>query len=66
MFGRIALTILINNVDDHWRNHGFLRRGEGWPLSPIFDVDPSTQHGLISPAGIDVEGLRQSNARACK
>jgi serine/threonine-protein kinase HipA len=24
MYARIALTVLVNNVDDHWRNHGFI------------------------------------------
>ncbi len=41
MFTRIALTVLIHNVDDHWRNHGFLRVGGAWRLSPVFDVNPS-------------------------
>lgn len=47
MFGRIALTVLVNNVDDHWRNHGFLRDDSGWRLSPLFDVNPSRQRGVI-------------------
>ncbi|MFJ3383468.1 MULTISPECIES: type II toxin-antitoxin system HipA family toxin [unclassified Curtobacterium] len=47
MFGRIALTVLINNVDDHWRNHAFLHDGTGWRLSPLFDVNPSRQRGVI-------------------
>lgn len=41
LFTRIALTVLVNNVDDHWRNHGFLRSAEGWRLSPVFDVNPA-------------------------
>lgn len=41
MFARIALSVLINNVDDHWRNHGFIRVGGGWRLAPAFDVNPS-------------------------
>ena len=50
IFARIALTVLINNVDDHWRNHGFLHDGSGWRLSPIFDVNPSTVHSVSSQA----------------
>ncbi|KQO65187.1 type II toxin-antitoxin system HipA family toxin [Curtobacterium sp. Leaf261] len=48
MFTRIALTILVNNVDDHWRNHGFLRTPAGWRLSPVFDVNPSPRRGSVT------------------
>jgi serine/threonine-protein kinase HipA len=47
MYARIALTVLVNNVDDHWRNHGFIRKDGGWRLSPVFDVNPSPRHGVI-------------------
>ena len=50
MFTRVALTVLINNVDDHWRNHGFLHDRSGWRLSPVFDVNPSTARSLSSRA----------------
>jgi serine/threonine-protein kinase HipA len=41
LFRRIALSILINNVDDHLHNHGFLHVEAGkWRLSPAFDVNP--------------------------
>lgn len=52
MFGRIALTVLVNNVDDHWRNHAFLHSATGWRLSPLFDVNPSRQHGVIESRAI--------------
>jgi serine/threonine-protein kinase HipA len=48
LFRRIALTILLNNVDDHLRNHGFLRRPQGWALSPLFDVEPQRERGRIA------------------
>nr|WP_246226956.1 type II toxin-antitoxin system HipA family toxin [Rathayibacter agropyri] len=48
MFCRIALTVLINNVDDHWRNHGFLRAPGGWRLAPVFDINPSTSTGVTA------------------
>lgn len=51
MFGRVALTVLVGNVDDHWKNHGFTRERTGagsaeststaWRLSPVFDVNPT-------------------------
>ena len=41
LWRRIAFSILINNVDDHLRNHGFLHVEHGkWRLSPAFDVNP--------------------------
>lgn len=41
LFRRIAFSILINNVDDHLHNHGFLHVEFGkWRLSPAFDINP--------------------------
>jgi serine/threonine-protein kinase HipA len=41
LWRRIAFSILITNVDDHLRNHGFLHAGHGqWRLSPAFDINP--------------------------
>lgn len=41
LWRRIALTILITNVDDHLRNHGFLHVEKNlWRLSPAFDINP--------------------------
>ncbi|MBF8262390.1 MAG: phosphatidylinositol kinase [Parachlamydiales bacterium] len=41
LWRRIALTILITNVDDHMRNHGFLHATKNqWRLSPAFDINP--------------------------
>ena len=40
LFRRVLFNILIGNRDDHLRNHGFLRDGNGWVLSPAFDVNP--------------------------
>ncbi|WP_085369658.1 type II toxin-antitoxin system HipA family toxin [Leifsonia sp. NCR5] len=41
MFRRVALTVLVGNVDDHWKNHGFVRERGTWRLSPLFDVNPN-------------------------
>lgn len=41
LWRRIVFTILISNVDDHMRNHGFLYTGDrGWALSPAYDLNP--------------------------
>lgn len=42
LWRRVALSVLISNVDDHLRNHGFLHAGhEGWRLSPAYDLNPT-------------------------
>jgi serine/threonine-protein kinase HipA len=41
LWRRIAFSILITNVDDHLRNHGFLHASHGqWRLAPAFDINP--------------------------
>ncbi len=45
LWHRIAFSVAINNVDDHLRNHGLLRAGSGWSLSPVFDVNPNPEPG---------------------
>lgn len=42
LYRRMAFNVLVSNVDDHLRNHGFLRLGRnGWSLSPIYDLNPT-------------------------
>ena len=44
LWRRIIFTILISNTDDHMRNHGFLyEKQQGWRLSPLYDVNPTSQ-----------------------
>jgi serine/threonine-protein kinase HipA len=41
LWRRMAFSILITNVDDHLRNHGFLHANHGqWSLAPAFDINP--------------------------
>ena len=40
LFRRVVFTVLVNNIDDHMRNHGVLRSGSGWKLAPAFDMNP--------------------------
>lgn len=41
LWRRLAFSILITNVDDHLRNHGFLHAERGlWRLAPAFDLNP--------------------------
>ena len=54
LWRRIVFTILVTNVDDHMRNHGFLYQGtNGWILSPAYDINPV-------PADIAPRTLRSS------
>jgi serine/threonine-protein kinase HipA len=42
LWRRILFNVLVSNVDDHLRNHGFLydtSKG-GWRLSPAYDINP--------------------------
>ncbi len=42
LYRRMVLNVLISNVDDHPRNHGFLWTGSGgWTLSPVYDLNPT-------------------------
>lgn len=41
LYRRMVFNVLVSNVDDHLRNHGFLWTGKaGWQLSPLYDVNP--------------------------
>jgi serine/threonine-protein kinase HipA len=41
LWRRMAFSVLITNVDDHLRNHGFLHANRGqWRLAPAFDINP--------------------------
>jgi serine/threonine-protein kinase HipA len=52
LFQRVALTVLVGNVDDHWKNHGFLREGSSWRLSPLFDVNPTRARSRVRSRAI--------------
>jgi serine/threonine-protein kinase HipA len=41
LYRRVVFNVLVSNVDDHLRNHGFLWLGRtGWTLSPAYDLNP--------------------------
>lgn len=44
LWRRIVFSIAVSNTDDHLRNHGFLLAGDGWRLSPAYDLNPEP-HG---------------------
>ncbi len=40
LFRRMAMNVLIDNTDDHAKNHSFLHRDGLWRLSPAYDMQP--------------------------
>lgn len=50
LWDRMAFSQLVNNTDDHLRNHGFLLTEKGWRLAPMFDVNPNQDGG---PSALD-------------
>lgn len=41
LWRRIVFTVMVGNLDDHLRNHGFLYdRDDKWRLSPAYDLNP--------------------------
>ncbi len=41
LWSRMVFNMCVYNVDDHLRNHGFLREPCGWRLSPVYDLENS-------------------------
>ena len=44
LFRRLVFNIVIENGDDHERNHGFLRVGRVYRLAPAYDIAPQLQN----------------------
>ncbi|MDR0816320.1 MAG: type II toxin-antitoxin system HipA family toxin [Desulfovibrio sp.] len=42
LWTRMLFNVLTSNRDDHLRNHGFLRNECGWRLSPVYDLESSS------------------------
>jgi serine/threonine-protein kinase HipA len=64
LFRRIAFNIVVNNTDDHLRNHGFLRGRNGWRLSPAFDVNPNPDINGEHATSIDGATKRDDSMKA--
>lgn len=46
LFRRIVFNCLVNNLDDHDCNHGFIYDKGGFELSPLFDVVPQRSSNI--------------------
>lgn len=65
LWRRIIFNITISNTDDHMRNHGFILSGNGWRLSPAFDLNPSTdKNGLALNIDTDNNALDYDLAKS--
>lgn len=65
LFMRMVFNILCNNSDDHLRNHGFIHiAGQGWQLSPAYDIVPQPDMGPEEPRqltlGVGMNGSREA------
>jgi serine/threonine-protein kinase HipA len=60
LWRRLVFGRMVSNCDDHLRNHGFLRRHDGWALSPAFDLNPMPEaerrQQMATPVGPDLDG----------
>ncbi len=66
LFMRMVFNILCNNSDDHLRNHGFIHEpGQGWRLSPAYDIVPQPDMGPKVPRlltlGVGINGSREAS-----
>jgi serine/threonine-protein kinase HipA len=50
----------VNNTDDHLRNHGLIRDGSGWRLSPVFDVNPNPEIASVRETSVFGETQREA------
>jgi serine/threonine-protein kinase HipA len=55
LFRRLVFSILTSNTDDHLRNHGLLRRGRGWDLSPAYDLNPNPEQTAHLQMAVDLD-----------
>jgi serine/threonine-protein kinase HipA len=69
LWRRAVFGSLVGDLDDHLRNHGFLRRGTAWLLSPAFDVNPqplgdgdSHQLALFGEGDVTLDSLMSDDA----
>ncbi|MBS3780519.1 MAG: type II toxin-antitoxin system HipA family toxin [Desulfovermiculus sp.] len=59
LWRRMVFNVLVSNLDDHLRNHGFLfdHRHTGWRLSPTYDLEPLPEQikGRFLQTSIDLD-----------
>lgn len=61
LFRRMVFNILMDNTDDHEKNHALLRQPDGaWLLSPAYDVVTSAQGLGYQALAVGRDGARSS------
>ena len=68
LFGRLVVSILVGNNDDHLRNHAAFWDGAELRLTPAYDVapQPRTTHVSTQAIGITSDGRRASQLHLCR
>ena len=61
LWSRAVFHICTGNADNHLRNHAFLLTGEGWRLSPSFDVNPVYDRDDLE---LSIGGVHKRDIRA--
>lgn len=67
LFRRMVFNILVDNTDDHEKNHSLLRQADGnWLLAPAYDVLPSASGLGYQAMAVGTQGNESSldNARS--
>ena len=62
LWRRVLVSVLLHNTDDHLRNHGLLRGGKGWRLSPAFDLNPNPE--LATSRATSINGAATADTEA--
>jgi serine/threonine-protein kinase HipA len=68
LFGRLVVSILVGNNDDHLRNHAAFWDGGQLRLTPAYDVAPQPRSTNVSTQaiGITSDGRRASQLHLCR
>ncbi|MBQ9512970.1 MAG: type II toxin-antitoxin system HipA family toxin [Lachnospiraceae bacterium] len=61
LWSRAVFHICTGNADNHLRNHAFLLAGNGWCLSPSFDVNPAYDRDDME---LSIGGVHKRDIRA--
>ena len=65
LFRRVVFSVLTANIDDHLRNHGFLREGRAWILSPAYDLNPNPYSTGVQSTSPGIDDATASVELAC-
>ena len=65
LFRRVVFSVLTGNTDDYLRNHGFLRKGRAWTLSPAYDLNPNPYSTGVQSTSPGIDDATASVELAC-